>query len=144
MSDSVLSLAPLLGLVLLLAALAWGAQWLKKRMQPTGTGQGAELRLVSQLALGPQQRVVVVEVQGTQGTVQLTLGVTPQHVRTLHTQHLPVNAGTADSTAKPDTDNSIHSTPMPPSLGRLSKPATPLHQTVVQALKNVTGRGNLP
>ena len=147
MSDSVLSLAPLLGLVLLLAALAWGAQWLKKRMQPTGTGQGAELRLVSQLALGPQQRVVVVEVQGTQGTVQLTLGVTPQHVRTLHTQHLPVSAANAATTNVPlqaDTDNSTPPTPMPPSLGRLPKPVTPLHQAVVQAFKNVTGRGNLP
>ncbi len=144
MSDSVLSLAPLLGLVLLLAALAWGAQWLKKRMQPTGTGQGAELRLVSQLALGPQQRVVVVEVQGTQGTVQLTLGVTPQHVRTLHTQHLPSNATTTDSPPQTDTDNGTPPSPVPPSLGRLPKPATPLHQTVVQALKNVTGRGNLP
>lgn len=144
MSDSVLSLAPLLGLVLLLAALAWGAQWLKKRMQPTGTGQGAELRLVSQLALGPQQRVVVVEVQGTQGTVQLTLGVTPQHVRTLHTQHLPVNTTTTDSPPQADADNGTPPSPVPPSLGRLPKPATPLHQTVVQALKNVTGRGNLP
>ena len=125
MSDSVLSLAPLLGLVLLLAALAWGAQWLKKRMQPTGTGQGAELRLVSQLALGPQQRVVVVEVQGTQGTVQLTLGVTPQHVRTLHTQHLPVNATTTDSPPQTDTDNG---TPPPPCHLHWGVCPNPLHR----------------
>lgn len=134
MNDSAWSLAPALGLLLLLAGLAWGAHWLKRRLEPTGNGQGAGIRLVSQLALGPQQRVVVVEVQGSHGTVQLTLGVTPQHVRTLHTQNLHASDVThASSTPDP--------TPAP---GRLVKPATPLHQSMVQALKNVTGRGNLP
>ena len=130
MNDTAWSLAPALGLLLLLAGLAWGAHWLKRRLEPTGSGQGAGVRLVSQLALGPQQRVVVVEVQGSHGTVQLTLGVTPQHVRTLHTQHLHASA-----------TNDTAPTPAP---GRLPKPATPLHQTVAQALKNVTGRGSLP
>lgn len=135
MNDTAWSLAPALGLLLLLAGLAWGAHWLKRRLEPTGSGQGAGVRLVSQLALGPQQRVVVVEVQGSHGTVQLTLGVTPQHVRTLHTQHLHA------STATTDTSDTPAPTPAP---GRLPKPATPLHQTVAQALKNMTGRGKLP
>lgn len=84
------SFAPALGLLLIMGALAWVLHWLKKRQMPTGSGLGAELRLVSQLPLGPQQRIVVVEVNGPKGPVQLTLGVTPQHVRTLHTQTLDV------------------------------------------------------
>ncbi len=86
------SYAPALGLLLIMGLLAWALNWLKKRQAPAGSGQGAELRLVSQLMLGPQQRVVVVEVNGPNGPVQLTLGVTPQHVRTLHTQTLPAPA----------------------------------------------------
>ncbi len=82
------SYAPALGLLLIMGLLAWALHWVKQRQAPKGSGQGAELRLVSQLMLGPQQRVVVVEVDGPQGPVQLTLGVTPQHVRTLHTQPL--------------------------------------------------------
>ncbi|MCS6811606.1 MAG: flagellar biosynthetic protein FliO [Tepidimonas sp.] len=73
---------PALGLLALLAALAWGVQWLRRRQG--GGGAGAVLRVTSQLMVGPQQRVVVVELDGPTGSVQLTLGVTPQHVRTLH------------------------------------------------------------
>ena len=136
MNDTAWSLAPALGLLLLLAGLAWGAHWVKRRLEPTGSGQGAGVRL-----LGPQQRVVVVEVQGSHGTVQLTLGVTPQHVRTLHTQHLHASAAAASPSGAADASSDTAPTPAP---GRLPKPATPLHQTVAQALKNVTGRGNLP
>lgn len=88
MSNSALSFAPALGLLLLLVLLAAGVQWFKRRTTPPGSGQGTSLRLVSHLALGPQQRVVVVEVNSPQGPVQLTLGVTPQHISTLHTQVL--------------------------------------------------------
>jgi len=88
MDFSAAAWAPVLGLLLLLGGMAWALHWLKRRQSPAGSGQGADLRLVSQLALGPQQRVVVVEVIGPHGPVQLTLGVTPQHVRTLHTLNL--------------------------------------------------------
>ena len=108
MSDSILSFAPALGLLLLLVLLAWGVQYVKKRTAPAGSGQGTELRLVSHLALGPQQRVVVVEINSANGPVQLTLGVTPQHVRTLHTQTLA------------------------------AKPTTPTYKTVAQAVQNAT------
>lgn len=85
MDVSLAAWAPALGLLLILGGLAWALHWLKQRQSPAGSGQGATLRLVSQLALGPQQRVVVVELIGPQGPVQLTLGVTPTHIRTLHT-----------------------------------------------------------
>jgi flagellar protein FliO/FliZ len=89
MDNSLASFGPVLGLLLLMGLMAWALHWLKKRTAPLGSGKGATLRVVSQLMLGPQQRVVVVEVDGPQGPVQLTLGVTPQHVRTLHTQPVP-------------------------------------------------------
>ncbi|TSE25201.1 flagellar biosynthetic protein FliO [Tepidimonas sediminis] len=75
---------PALGLLAALALLAWGVQWLRRRQLATGGGAGAALRVTAQLMVGPQQRVVVVELDGPGGAVQLTLGVTPQHVRTLH------------------------------------------------------------
>ncbi|MCX7814181.1 MAG: flagellar biosynthetic protein FliO [Tepidimonas ignava] len=84
---------PALGLLALLALLAWGVQWLRRRQQAMGDG-GAALRVVAQLMVGPQQRVVVVELQGPGAPVQLTLGVTPQHVRTLHVQPLGARAPT--------------------------------------------------
>lgn len=85
---------PALALLALLALLAWGVQWWRQRLQAGGAG-GTVLRVVSQLMVGPQQRVVVVELDGPTGTVRLTLGVTPQHVRTLHVQPLgaPPRAG---------------------------------------------------
>lgn len=92
MSQSFAAFAPALGLLVLMGLLAWGVQWVKKRTAPTGTGLGAELRLVSQLMVGPQQRVVVVELQGPEGPVQLTLGVTPQQIQTLHTQKVTAPA----------------------------------------------------
>lgn len=112
MNDSVVSFAPALGLLALMVLLAWGVQWFRKRMVPPGSGEGAALRLVSHLALGPQQRVVVVEVNGPSGPVQLTLGVTPQHISALHIQ--PVSA----SSARPAT----------------SVP-TPSYQAVAQAIQ---------
>lgn len=94
------SLAPAIALLALLGLLAWGVQWLRRRTQAAG-GDTAALRVVSQLMVGPQQRVVVVELDGPAGAVQLTLGVTPQHVRTLHVQPLGAAArrGTAATAA---------------------------------------------
>jgi flagellar protein FliO/FliZ len=82
------AMLPALGLLLVMALLAWGVHWVRKRMSPVGSGLGADLRLVSQLMVGPQQRVVVVEVHGPTGPVQLTLGVTPQHISALYVQGL--------------------------------------------------------
>jgi len=90
MSETFIAFAPALGLLCLLVLLAWAVQWIKRRTGLKSGAQGTGLRLLAHMNLGPQQRVVVVEVTGPHGPVQLTLGVTPQHVRTLHTQALPV------------------------------------------------------
>ena len=87
MSGTWASLAPALALLAILAGLAWGAHWWRRQRQAS-SGDTAALRVVSQLMVGPQQRVVVVELDGPAGLVQLTLGVTPQHVPPLHVQPL--------------------------------------------------------
>jgi flagellar protein FliO/FliZ len=91
MSNTFAAIGPALGLLLLMGLLAWGVHWIRKRTAPTGTGQGAKLRLVSQIMLGTQQRVAVVELEGPEGPVQLTLGITPQQINTLHTQKVPTS-----------------------------------------------------
>ncbi|MDM7456964.1 MAG: flagellar biosynthetic protein FliO [Tepidimonas sp.] len=94
---------PALGLLVALAAMAWGVQWLRRR-QTRAAGGGAALRVTAQLMVGPQQRVVVVELDGAAGAVQLTLGVTPQHVRTLHVQPLGASRrGTGEASSAAST-----------------------------------------
>jgi flagellar protein FliO/FliZ len=49
---------------------------------------------------------MVVEVAGPEGPVQLTLGITPQHISTLHTQKVAVSyrERAAAVSAHPPTD----------------------------------------
>lgn len=112
---------PALALLALLSLLAWGVQWWRQRLQAGGAG-GTALRVVSQLMVGPQQRVVVVELDGPTGTVRLTLGVTPQHVRTLHVQRL----GTAPGAGAPTREVPAH---------EVSGASAPRYADVARALR---------
>jgi flagellar protein FliO/FliZ len=95
------ALAPAAALLVLLLALAGALQWLRRRHWPRGSA-GTELRVLAQLMVGPQQRVVVVELETPDGAVQLTLGVTPQHVRTLHVRPIAtVRTAPSSSTQAP-------------------------------------------
>ena len=77
----------LLLLVLLVAALA-ALPWLIRRLQQQRAGQlgqaGAMSRVLSAVAVGPQQRVVTVEVQHEGQRAVLVLGVTAQQIQCLH------------------------------------------------------------
>ena len=77
----------LLLLVLLVAALA-ALPWLIRRLQQQRAGQlgqaGAMSRVLSAVAVGPQQRVVTVEVGPPQQRTVLVLGVTAQNINCLH------------------------------------------------------------
>jgi flagellar protein FliO/FliZ len=76
----------LLGLVLLLP---WLAGWLKRRGW-AGLKSGTQpLNVVSVLAVGPQQKVVTVEVALGTHKKWLILGVTPQSVTTLDSLDSP-------------------------------------------------------
>ena len=68
------------GLAVVIAMIA-GAGWLLRRMARPGSGGGGFLRAVASVALGPRERIVVVEV----GEVWLVLGVTAQNISSLHT-----------------------------------------------------------
>ena len=82
---TVVTLLLVIGFILLLA-------WLAKRMPGIGAASNPALKVVGSLALGPRERVVVVDVGGT----QLLLATGPGGTRTLHTleQPLPAAAGT--------------------------------------------------
>lgn len=61
--------------------------WLVRRLQLRQTGLGggsAGSRVLTQVAVGPQQRVVTVEVQHEGQRAVLVLGVTAQQIQCLH------------------------------------------------------------
>ena len=77
--------------LVLLAMVPLALRWARQRALG-GAADGSGGRVVSALAVGPQQRVVTVEI-GPQGRrVWLVLGVTAQAVTCLHT--FPVGADT--------------------------------------------------
>ena len=84
------SLASVVVFIALLALVPWALRWVKKRqgLLPT-SGAGSASRIVSALGVGPQQRVVTVEVGPPEARVWLVLGVTAQSVTPLHTSPAP-------------------------------------------------------
>lgn len=84
---AVLALLLVVGLILALA-------WLARRMPGIGAGaSNPALRVVGSLALGPRERLVVVEV----GQTQLLLGVGNGGTRTLHTLEAPLPEAAAST-----------------------------------------------
>ncbi len=81
------------GLLIVLTMIVAAGWLLRKLQQRAGMGPGGRrsqvLSVVAQQMLGAREKVVVVEVQGT----WLVLGVTQQHVQTLHTMPRPADAG---------------------------------------------------
>ena len=76
----------LLGLGSVLAAIA-GSAWLLKRLGPGQVAASGALRVVGGVAIGPKERVVLVDV----GDTRLVLGVAPGHVSTLHQMPRPAD-----------------------------------------------------
>ena len=70
--------------VLLLALVPMGIKWLHSRTTGAGPAAGAASRVLSAVAVGPQQRVVTVEVGPANARVCLVLGVTAQSISCLH------------------------------------------------------------
>lgn len=74
----------LLGLGLVLGAIA-GTAWLLRRFSPGQIGAGGAVKVVGGVAVGPKERVVLIEI----GETWLVLGVAPGQVNTLHTLARP-------------------------------------------------------
>lgn len=89
------SLVWVAGFVLLLALVPFGIKWLQSR---TGSGlmqAGASSRVLSAVAVGPQQRVVTVEVGPSDARICLVLGVTQHSIACLHS--FPAGGGASPS-----------------------------------------------
>lgn len=84
----------LLGLVIVLSTVAASA-WLLKRFAPGQVSAGGSIRLIGGIAVGPKERVVVVEV----GETWLVVGVAPGQVTALH--NMPRIANLPEGNAQP-------------------------------------------
>jgi len=83
------SLVPVGIFLLLLGCLPFALKWIKQRTSGA-TGQvGRQAKFISALAVGPHQRVVIVEVGPEGQRVWLTLGVTGQGISCLHSVTIP-------------------------------------------------------
>ena len=99
----------LIGLFLcVLVSLPFLIERVKKHYGLNTAGAGGTTRLVSALALGPQQKVVTVEVGPQNARVWLVLGVTQQSIQCLHTMPADlaqvVTAGAAGAVEMVGTD----------------------------------------
>lgn len=82
-----------------MACLPWLVRRLQQRHVAGGPGAGVASKVLSAVAVGPQQRVVTVEVGPEHARTWLVLGVTPQQIQCLHV--LPVAGAGAGALASP-------------------------------------------
>ena len=78
------------------ACLPWLIKWLQRRTGLGAPAAGAS-RILSTLALSPQQRVVTVEIVQDGVRTRLVLGVSPQSVNCLHVLPLPQEDATLEA-----------------------------------------------
>ncbi|OUR64994.1 flagellar biosynthetic protein FliO [Methylophaga sp. 42_25_T18] len=76
----------LLGLTLVLAIIILLA-WLIKRTNRFQATANGEMKIIAGLPLGPRERAILLQV----GEQQILVGVTAQHVQTLHILETPIN-----------------------------------------------------
>ena len=86
LTQLVLGLLLVIGLIFVLA-------WLMRRVQRIGPGNGQVIELVGSRALGPRDRLVLVQV----GEEQILLGLTPGRITPLHVLKTPVNVDQTES-----------------------------------------------
>ncbi len=87
-----------------MACLPWLIKRLQQRHAGGGLPAGAASRVLSAVAVGPQQRVVTVEVGPEGARTWLVLGVTAQQVSCLHVLNAqPASSPPALPAAVPDT-----------------------------------------
>lgn len=75
--------------LIILALLPLAIRWYQQRM-PGSTSPAAASRIISTVAVGPQQRVVTLEVGPEGARTWLVLGVTAQNISCLHS--MPVGS----------------------------------------------------
>ncbi|MCF5229693.1 MULTISPECIES: flagellar biosynthetic protein FliO [unclassified Pseudomonas] len=90
LTQLVLGLLLVVGLIFVLA-------WLMRRVQRIGPGNAQVIEMIGSRALGPRDRLVLVQV----GEEQILLGITPGRITPLHVLKTPVEA-TRTETSTPE------------------------------------------
>lgn len=98
-ASGLLMLQVLLGLIVVLAAIIATA-WLLRRLGVSQMRGNANMRVVGAVAVGPRERVILVEVRDT----WLVLGVAPGRVNAVHQMPKPSDADTAAEIAPASSD----------------------------------------
>jgi flagellar protein FliO/FliZ len=88
------SLAIVLGAIFAVA-------WLARRMRALGRRPGAPIDVLAETAVGPKERVVLLQVGGK----QIVVGVTANSINTLLVLDTPVQLPGPDSPSSPDKPN---------------------------------------
>ncbi|KAB0569588.1 flagellar biosynthetic protein FliO [Pseudomonas palleroniana] len=86
LTQLVLGLLLVVGLIFVLA-------WLMRRVQRIGPGNGQVIEMIGSRALGPRDRLVLVQV----GEEQILLGITPGRIAALHVLKKPVEAAKTEA-----------------------------------------------
>lgn len=78
-------LQTIFGLILVLGCIVL-VVWLLKKTNSYHSSANGQLKIIAGVALGPREKAMLVQV----GDTQVLIGVTPQHVQTLHVLDKPV------------------------------------------------------
>lgn len=91
--------APALVLLIVMVGIAWLLQRYRRHLPGAALREGPHLQVLGGVALGPQQRVVTLQVGQGEQAICLVLGVSPGSVTALHQMPLPAAPATAHTPA---------------------------------------------
>lgn len=97
------SLLTIFFFVALLACIPYAVKWAKQRAMGGMQSNLGQAKFISAVAVGPHQRVVIVEVGPEDARVWLTLGVTAQSIQCLHTAPCASKTALSTPTAGPQS-----------------------------------------
>lgn len=80
---------PAVVLLIVMMGVAWALQRYRRHLPGVARSRGPALQVMSSLSLGPQQRVVTVQLGEGEERICLVLGVAPGGITALHQMPLP-------------------------------------------------------
>jgi flagellar protein FliO/FliZ len=96
MTQSLITVILFIGVV---ACMPFAVKWIKQQTGGRLGGVVSQAKFISAVPVGPNQRVVTVEIGPEGKRVWLTVGVTPQAIHCLHTVAVESNRGAAAAAA---------------------------------------------
>lgn len=93
--------APAIVLLIVMVGIAWLLHRYRRHLPGAAHRAGPALHVLGGVALGPQQRVVTLQVGQGEQAVCLVLGVSPGSVTALHQMPLPATDLPADAASAP-------------------------------------------